>query len=175
MVMCKRLEEISREFNFPVPVVRAAPTGVASNNVVGKTLHSMFRLPVKKPTYKKLSAQNMKSLQASLRGVSYLIIDEKSVVSIKQLTWLNYRCREIWPEIDAPFGGLNIVIVGDFCQLPPVGDKPMFNTKTSTNVDTLLGQQLYKRFNQTITLTQVMRQQGEDLESRAFRKALGNF
>lgn len=68
-----------------------------------------------------------------------------------------------------------MIIIGDFCHLPPVGDRALFNTDTTNaNNDTLNAQRLYRRFNQIITLTQVMRQQGMDTESVAFRQALTN-
>src|SRR5258705_366486 len=44
---CARVQELANEAGRPSPVFRAAPTGIAAFNIVGKTLHSLLRLPVK--------------------------------------------------------------------------------------------------------------------------------
>jgi ATP-dependent DNA helicase PIF1 len=161
----------------PSPVLRAAPTSITSHNIIGKTLHSLFRLLVKKNDYQTLGRASIQALQSIWKGVKYLIIDEKSMVSLKQLSWIHRRCHEIWPDnpIDMPFASLNIVIVSDFCQLPPVADRALFNTvKEKASADILLAQRLYLQFDKTITLSQVMRQQGTNTEAVAFREALGH-
>ena len=52
-------------------------TGVAAYGISGRTLHALFRFPVK-PTasYEKLNPHNLQALQASFREVHYLIVDE---------------------------------------------------------------------------------------------------
>jgi ATP-dependent DNA helicase PIF1 len=157
-----------------VPFVRAAPTGVASHNIGGRTLPSLFRLPVKKHYYEDLPVQSLKAMQQKFKGVHYLIIDEKSMVGLKQLTWIHRRLQAIKAN-DEWFGGMNVVIIGDFCQLPPVANTALFSTKVNVgNSDHTLGQVLYKKFNKTITLEVVKRQGGEDKEAIAFRTALSN-
>ena len=44
---CARIQELAREAGKQNPVFRAAPTGIAAFNIIGKTLHSLLRLPVK--------------------------------------------------------------------------------------------------------------------------------
>lgn len=49
------------------------------------------------------------------------------MIGLRPFSWIDQRCREIFPERRRePFGGLNIVIGGDFFQLPPVMQKPLF-------------------------------------------------
>ena len=63
-----RLQEIAENLN---PVSRAAPTGIAAFNVVGKTLHSLLRLPVK-PKESELSAATLQKLQIEFRRCRFL-------------------------------------------------------------------------------------------------------
>ncbi|KAJ5409432.1 uncharacterized protein N7487_003791 [Penicillium crustosum] len=57
------------------------------------------------------------------------VVDEKSMISLRQLYWIDQRCRQIFPESrNVPFGGLNIILAGDFYQLPPVFNKPLYYT-----------------------------------------------
>ena len=176
MSMCAEVDRLASELGLPSPIFRAAPTGVAACNFGGSTLHSLLRLPVKDKIYQPLSPGNLHVLQEKFRTIKYIIIDEKSMVSLRQLTWIHRRLCEIIPggANDGAFAGVNIIIVGDFFQLPPVGDKSLYNTAKTQNSDQLLGQQLYRLFSQTITLSVVKRQQGEDAVSRGFRQALDN-
>ena len=69
-----------------------------------------------------------------------------------------------------PFGGVSVVLMGDFAQLPPVTDSSLFNDKPSSNYQ-LKGWTLYKTlFKHSLTLTKSMRQQGED--QKLFRNLL---
>jgi ATP-dependent DNA helicase PIF1 len=139
---------------------------------MGKTLHSLLRLPVK-GKMSDFSTATLQSLQALFRDVRFLMIDEKSIVDLKMCSLINDRLRVIFPATShRPFGGINILLYGDFFQLPPVGGKPLYSRKLS-HVDEIKGQQLYQMFNKTIRLTQIMWQQGDDPVSIRFRQTLG--
>ena len=64
-----------------------------------------------------------------------------------------------------------MLLYGDFFQLPPINGRPLYATKVTGPVATK-GQGLYRLFDRTIRLTQVMRQQGEDKTVVRFRTAL---
>ncbi|KAL6405464.1 transposase [Ilyonectria robusta] len=152
------------------PVWRAAPTGVAGNQISGTTLHSLLQLPINKD-FKPLSAIDKAQLQKKLKDIKYLIIDEKSMLGLHQLSWIDDRLREAFPNKNEEFfGGLNILLVGDFFQLPPVLQKPLYYDKEVQGVE-IKGRNAYRRFDKSVFLKVVQRQRGDDQE--AFRLALG--
>ncbi|KJK73474.1 hypothetical protein H634G_11287 [Metarhizium anisopliae BRIP 53293] len=151
-------------------VWRAAPTGVAGNQISGTTLHSLLHLPINKD-FRPLSAIDKAQLQKKLKDVQYLIIDEKSMLGLRQPSWIDDRLREAFPHRNEEFfGGLNILLVGDFFQLPPVLQKPLYYDKEVQGVE-IKGRNAYMRFDKTVFLSVVQRQCGDD--QAAFRKALG--
>ena len=169
--VCARLQELAQLSVKGNPVLRTAPTGVAAFNIIGKTLHSLFRLPVKQKK-SDLSSATLQSLQALFQDVRFLVIDEKSMIDLKMLSLIDDRLRLIFPgKSDQAFGGLNILLCGDFFQLPPVNGRALYTTRP-TGLIAVKGQALYQCFDRTIQLTQVMRQQGEDETAVRFRAAL---
>jgi ATP-dependent DNA helicase PIF1 len=171
-VICKKLHDMAIDMGKPDPVLRGAPTGMAANNVSGRTLHSLFRLPIA-TAYQTLGPGNLRAMQALLKDIYYILVDEKSMVGLRQLSYIDLRCREARPhDRHLDFGGLSVILMGDFCQLPPVAERPLYSTEKVNSIETTNGQRLYKNFRPTIVLDQVMRQQGQ--EQAAFRLALSH-
>jgi len=173
----KKVEDMATIAGRKDPVLRAAPTGIAAHNFHGRTLHSLFKIPVKilsQGLSRKLSRANLCSLQALFKHCQYLIIDEKSMIGIKFLGLLDQRLREIFPaRQDEMYAGINIFLCGDFHQLPPIGAMVMYSDLPNTrNADFLTGQQAYRALDTTVRLTQLMRQDGDDEETLRFRRAL---
>ena len=79
----------------------------------------------------------MRYLQNHLKDVGYLIINKKSMIGLRMLYWLNQRLREVFPNQDKDFSGINIVLIGDFYQLPPVSKTLLyFSSKVSDPIIT---------------------------------------
>ncbi|KAJ5576069.1 hypothetical protein N7535_002995 [Penicillium sp. DV-2018c] len=78
------------------------------------TLHSLFRLPVPLPNkYQELPATKVRDMQELFSNVRYLIVDEKSMIGLQMLYWIDRRCHQIFPDRrDEPFAGLNIILAG---------------------------------------------------------------
>lgn len=99
-----------------------APTGIAAANVGGITLHSFAglgintELPFTTLTYQ--IQQNYKTTSRWKR-VKVLIIDEVSMLSAKLLELIDQLAR-YFKKVDQPFGGIQLILSGDFYQLPPV-------------------------------------------------------
>ncbi|KJZ70277.1 hypothetical protein HIM_10321 [Hirsutella minnesotensis 3608] len=154
----------------PSPICRVAPTGVASNQIQGSTIHSLLRLPVG-GAFTDLPPADAAALQSRLRHVKYLVIDEKSMLGLEQLARIDARLRQAFPERNFEFfGGVSILLVGDFFQLPPVRQKPLYSTSTSLSSMERRGQAAYRLFDRTVFLTRVQRQAGDD--QAGFRQAL---
>ena len=154
-------------------VAKAAPTGVAANAINGVTLHSLLRLPISKNLTElpPLTPTELSNLQAKLRAIRYIIIDEKSMIGLRMLSYIDSRLRQIFPSHqDQFFGGRSIMLLGDFYQLPPVMEKPLYMDENLKSALDLKGRNAYLQFNKTVVLRQVVRQQGDD--QAAFRLAL---
>lgn len=99
-----------------------ASTGIAALNVGGGTLHSWAGLGLgessAKSIVKRLTANRPKA-HDNIINCSTLVIDEISMINARLLTLLDKVLRGVRRN-DAPFGGIQMLFVGDFLQLPPV-------------------------------------------------------
>lgn len=119
-VLSSHMEQITPP-GQPTPIRRLAPTGVAAANIDGATFHSVLRLAIQVSTFSPLNATSLSHIQASLRHVRYLVIDEKSMVGLGVMGWIDFRLRQIFPHnAHMVFGGLSCILLGDFWQLPLV-------------------------------------------------------
>ena len=149
------------------PIIRIAPTGNAAFNIHGTTIHQSLSLP--KSGIPPLNNQAKSQLQKRWENCKYIVLDEKSMVGRKLLSRMDARLRDAFPEKqNEMFGGCSILLLGDFAQLPPVGDVPLFNLHPQVrgNPETVMasnkGRALYMSLTESITLDRIMRQQGED-------------
>jgi len=149
-----------------LPVVVAAPTGLAAFNINGKTIHRVLSLAVKhgKPAdYCLLRQEQVTILRATLRDLKLLIIDEVSMVSSLVLMYIHLRLTEIMLT-NEPFGGVSVVFFADFLQLPPAKRNQPFQDVTFREAIQRLGTvsslKLWELF-QYDELTISMRQSGD--------------
>jgi len=95
-----------------------APTGVAALNVYGQTIHSFFGF---KPDITLDKVQKLSAQQSKLyRALEAIIIDEISMVRADLLDCVDLFLRLNSRERHLPFGGLQMIFIGDLYQLPPV-------------------------------------------------------
>ena len=133
-----------RESSFKKMAV-IAPTGVAAINAGGVTAHSFFQLPfgVYLPTRQNVYADGaaevvnepmlLKNIRFSaskrelLRELELLVIDEISMVRADMLDAIDAILRSYRRMPDIPFGGVQVLYIGDLYQLPPVAQRAEWN------------------------------------------------
>lgn len=98
-----------------------APTGVAALNVQGQTIHSFFGFPGKFITPADIRIRRDRAF--TFRKLEILIIDEVSMVRADIIDCIDYALR-ISRNNNMPFGGVQMIFIGDLFQLPPIVSSP---------------------------------------------------
>ncbi|MDR2577099.1 MAG: AAA family ATPase [Puniceicoccales bacterium] len=109
-------------FTLPGRIAVVAPTGMASMNVGtgAVTIHSLFQVPPVKDGYFDFDHFTLrKRTERALKNVDYLVIDEISMVRPDLFDLMESLARRARKRDDF-FGGICLLLVGDFHQLPPI-------------------------------------------------------
>lgn len=107
-----------------------ASTGIASTHIMGTTIHSWSGIGISKdindPYIKRfLNRRNSKRIK-EIKNTKVLIIDEISMIDSKCLNLIDIILKLIKDPF-SPFGGMQIVVCGDFFQLPPIDGSFAYN------------------------------------------------
>lgn len=115
---------IVKQVYDPKDTVLCAPTGIAAVNIGGVTAHSCFGLPMGYPTKSEWGKVTpaAKQLFGPRSHVKRIIIDEVGMVRADMLDLINFKLQLIRGN-SKPFGGIQMVVVGDFFQLEPIVKK----------------------------------------------------
>lgn len=107
-----------------VPVAVTASTGIAATHMSGTTIHSWSGIGIKDELSERdLTTLSRKQFLADrLKDTAVLIIDEISMLHAKQLNAVNDVLKHI-RKSPLAFGGIQVVVAGDFFQLPPIGSR----------------------------------------------------
>lgn len=99
-----------------------ASTGIAATHICGTTIHSWSGIGIRH-SLDKYEIDRIASIERIVRRIEntyVLIIDEISMLSADALSMVDAVCRDVRHSPDQAFGGLQVIFVGDFFQLPPV-------------------------------------------------------
>jgi hypothetical protein len=130
----KKLPELTHK-----SLVVVAPTGIAALNAGGVTIHSQFLIPpatfipdrnasdqvleqggyINQQTLARKHPLNSERKQV-LRSIDLLVIDEVSMLRADLLDAIDYRMKAVRGNFRKPFGGVQVLFIGDLYQLPPV-------------------------------------------------------
>lgn len=145
-------------------VVVAAPTGIAALNVDGYTVHRLFGFTATTDLHTVLQGDYRPGrFSKTLAALDTLIVDEASMVRADLFDMLVAALERFGPRRGTPFGGVQLVLVGDLFQLPPVvpdDEKEFFETRYATPY--FFSADRFSRDDfPTVALTRVFRQLGD--------------
>ena len=160
--------------HFKSDLELTATTGVAAVNIGGMTIHSFCGIADLKPHQiinSILNDEKKTNLKNKIRGCKMLAIDEISMASAYLLEYIDKVLKGVRGN-DLPFGGIQIIAVGDFFQLPPVikkGEQCEYKNVCNCILDLneqdickkrkyVFNSELLKKF-QIINLTEIKRQE----------------
>ncbi|MEA2050159.1 MAG: AAA family ATPase [Campylobacterota bacterium] len=103
-----------------IPTI-VAPTGIAASHLHGQTIHSFFALGIRSDVDAMFvqSLVEKKYLQPRFKKLKVLIIDEISMVSPEVFDSID-KILQAFKQSRKPFGGIQVILSGDFFQLPPI-------------------------------------------------------
>ena len=140
-------------------------TGIAAQNINGVTLHSALALLALRG--QQLRSTTQQNLIKMWSNVDFLFIDEYSMIGCQMLHKIHLALT-IAKECSKPFGGINIIFAGDFCQLPAVRETRLYTKfskwrhpgNESANLENVYGRLLWLSISNVIVLQTVERQRG---------------
>jgi ATP-dependent DNA helicase PIF1 len=146
-------------------VVVVAPTGIAALNVDGYTIHRLFSFSTTTTLDDVRTGRYYPGRFAKILGsLDTLIVDEASMVRADLFDQVAAALERFGPVPGTPFGGVQIVLVGDLYQLPPVvheAEAGYLNARYATPYF-FSAESFRSEDFPTVALTTVFRQQGDD-------------
>lgn len=162
MEMYNRFSDTDDIFNA---YIACASIGKAATAIGGSTVHSA--LSVSLSGLMRLNIEEAHQYRTLFKFVRVQIIDEVSMVPAELLEQINTRLKQITGLFTKDFGGLDVILIGDLRQLPPVKATPIFK-EIKTRMTGETPWQKFKKFE----LKQVMRQ--EDSQFVEILTKIGN-
>ncbi|EUC56046.1 ATP-dependent DNA helicase PIF1, putative [Rhizoctonia solani AG-3 Rhs1AP] len=162
----KVIQTITAEFERQGAIgmlVKSAYTGIAASLIGGNTTHHLAAISV---NGKELSDEAKQKLANAWKDIRYLILDECSMLSkpfFSQLARNIGIAKSAYDSraSDLPFGGVNVILCGDFHQFPPVAGSSrnaLYVPNTTGNpVETSLGREIYEMFSIVVILKKQVR------------------
>lgn len=161
-------------------VVVLAPTGIAAINAHAQTIHSFFKFSFSPYIPKTININTQDDAETYedeiLKELEMIIIDEISMVRADLLDRIDNKLRQVRRN-NKPFGGVQLLLIGDLMQLPPVvtkTDKEMLDSYYSSNYYFFNSDALKTIGFETIALEKVYRQDDDEFVKILDKVRLGN-
>lgn len=97
-----------------------ATTGLAATHLGGNTIHAWSGMGIHDFLPKSFINKFTKTRIETIKSTDILIIDEISMLHDFRLDMVDEICRTVREDFDRPFGGIQVILCGDFFQLPPI-------------------------------------------------------
>jgi hypothetical protein len=147
-------------------LMKCAYTGIAASIVGGSTLHKLFSINafgIRKDgqRFKPLTVRKLQALEEKLKHTCYLIPDEVSMFDQEFFAYISEVVKKGKAQNgdgSKPFGGVNVIICGDFHQFPPVGSGPKLpplywpGNRQNITVEQQTGRAIYEQFTTVVIL-----------------------
>ncbi|KAM9919655.1 hypothetical protein OXX59_007781 [Metschnikowia pulcherrima] len=165
-ILLKSIIKALKSKKGPGSVAVTASTGLAACNIGGITLHSFAGIGLGKgdlDALVKTVRRNRKSV-TRWKETEVLIIDEISMIDGRLFQNLDQLARKIRRRANLPFGGIQIIVCGDFYQLPPVSKSEVQADGTHKKSDAIFAFETpawEKALDHSIVLKEVFRQKGD--------------
>ncbi len=134
-----------------------ATTGLAATHLGGTTIHAWAGIGVSDFLPSGFAEHIAKGRREIIEKTDVLIIDEISMLHDFRLDMVDEACRLVRKEPDLPFGGIQVVLSGDFFQLPPV------NRNGSRQGSFVVGSQSWKELNPVICYLEEQHRQDDEV------------
>jgi hypothetical protein len=164
-----------------------APTGTAAALLNGSTYHYALGIRSLKNDGADDAVRNeamvVNEVRMRLQGVDYIFIDEISMIACHELYAISSRLSQVENIHDLPFGGKNMILAGDFAQLPPTQGKALYNNSVDKmqnfkasvrDQENTIGKLLWHQVTTVVILTENMRQKTQTSDDAKLRTALVN-
>ena len=163
------------------------PTGTSAKQIGGMTIHKGLGLSVALKSNGRsnrkagesnedftvsMSVKNRTLVRDEWQHVSFLFIDEVSLIGAQLLCQIDHALRFAKERQDEWFGGINVIFAGDFYQYPPVGNTPLYTPlqckapQKAADIEKRLGRLAWKSVDIVVSLSEQQRMK-EDPEFAA--------
>jgi len=179
----KALMDFFKSRNESHRFVVLAPTGTAAALLHGSTYHSFLGVPIDGQPALRNETTNNSLVKARLDGVEYIFLDEVSMVSCDDNYKISAQLAKALNVFEFPYGGINMILSGDFAQLPPVFGSALYSGTVGTQLmsrmtvqgqKAAIGKALWHQVTTVVILRENMRQKTQTAEDNKLRTALEN-
>ncbi len=165
------IDAISETFAFHNEMdllAKCGTSGISSSNIKGQTIHSWAGISPrtsKADNWFEKATEAIKSKRSiNILGVEFLILDEISMFTKMLMFYLSgiigtSRGSEGKGGASDPFGGMHVILCGDFHQFPPVASQngALYHNDEKDTARAKIGQDIYRQFDTVVILKKQMR------------------
>jgi ATP-dependent exoDNAse (exonuclease V) alpha subunit len=137
-------------------VAVTATTGLAATHLGGSTIHAWSGIGISDQLHPNFEEHLLKGRREIIESTDVLIIDEISMLHDYRLDMVDEIARRVRKQPDKPFGGIQVILCGDFFQLPPV------NRGDSRQGSFVVTSQVWEEFDPVICYLEEQHRQDDD-------------